>query len=80
MKNTVSMMVYTITFMAMYFVLSLFGCLFFTGNEHPDYDQVLGDTQWFIMYTLFLGWWVALIPARDCYISMEKKERSANTF
>ena len=76
MKNTVSMMVYTITFMAMYFVLSLFGCLFVEG----DYNDVLSDTQWFIMYTLFLGWWVALIPARDCYISMEKKERSANTF
>jgi hypothetical protein len=76
MKNTVSMMVYTITFMAMYFVLSLFGCLFVKG----DYNDVLSDTQWFIMYTLFLGWWIALIPAVDCYSSMEKKEKQMNTF
>jgi hypothetical protein len=71
MKNTVSLVVYVITFIAMYFVLSLFGSII--GG--CDYSTVLEERGWFIMYSLFLGWWLALIPANDVYEDLRRKER-----
>ena len=81
MKNTVSMVVYLITFFAMFFILSMLGMVFgFT------YKESLESEQWFIIYFMFLGWWMALIPAHDTYNLMQAKEiekemmRKRNTF
>ena len=69
MKNTMSMVVYLITFFAMYFILSMLGMVFgFT------YKESLESEQWFVMYSLFLGWWIAMIPAHDTYTLMQEKE------
>jgi len=73
MKTTLSILVYLITFFALYFGLSLFGCIFFIDNAHPDFDQVAGDKHWFFLYTIFIGLWISLIPARDIYEQLEKK-------
>ena len=79
MKNTMSMVVYVITFFAMFFILSMLGMVFgFT------YKESLESRNWFVMYSLFLGWWIAMIPAHDTYTLMQEKEterlRKKNTF
>ena len=70
MKNTASMVVYMITFFGMYFVISMLGMVF-----GYTYKQSLESVEWFTMYAFFIGWWIAMIPARDTYELFEKKER-----
>lgn len=72
MKNTVSLLVYLITFIAMYFVLSLFGSIVIGC----DYSTAIESRDWFVLYFLFIGWWVAIIPAVDAYESFKKRERA----
>lgn len=70
MKNTASMVVYVITFFAMYFAFSMLGMVFgFT------YKESLESENWFVMYSLFLGWWIAMIPAMDTWEMMDKRGR-----
>lgn len=68
MKNTMSMVVYVITFFAMFFCLSILGMCF-----GATYKQTIGSGNWFVMYSIFLGWWIALIPAHDTWELMNKK-------
>ena len=69
MKNTASMVVFMITFFGMYFIISMLGMVF-----GYTYKQSLESITWFSMYSFFLGWWIASIPARDTYEMMSKKE------
>jgi hypothetical protein len=61
MKKTISLLVYLITFFGMYFILSLFGCMFNDWN----YKGVLESVNWFVLYSIFIGWWIAIIPLYD---------------
>lgn len=70
MKNSISMVVYLITFFAMYLILSLFGLIL-----GYDYKESIESETWFIIYTIFLGWWIALVTARDAYQLIEKSEQ-----
>jgi hypothetical protein len=71
MKNTIIMVVYIITFFAMYFVISMFGiALGF------NYKSVIEDEAWFIVYSIFLGWWIAFLTAQDVYELIEKKSNN----
>lgn len=67
MKNTATLFTYLITFFGMYFILSAFGMVF--GNQ---YNECLNSSHWFFMYTIFIGWWLAMIPASDVYQSIDK--------
>jgi len=29
------------------------------------YQEVISDRGWFVIYTLFIGWWVAAFPALE---------------
>jgi hypothetical protein len=71
MKNSLTFVVFTITFFGMYFILSAFGLAF--GQQ---YNECINSLDWFIMYSLFLGWWIAGIFAHDVYLDLERKERS----
>jgi hypothetical protein len=62
MKKTICLLVYVLTFFVMYFTLSLFGCMFNDWN----YKGVLESVHWFTIYSIFLGWWIALLPVLDC--------------
>lgn len=61
MKSLTAILIYTATFFGMFFILSLVGTLWI------DYEKVLADRTWFMLYTLFFGWWLALFPTIEYY-------------
>ena len=72
MKVTKAMLVYLTSFIVGYLLLSAVGCLFFKSDlTHYTYSECLGTTNWFVIYTLFLGWWTAGIVANDYYESTQ---------
>ena len=81
MKKTVFMLTYLVTFLTVYMLVSSVGMLFFKGDgTHYTFAECAGDKSWFIIYSLFLGWWGAAIPAMEAYELMERKELMRNTF
>ena len=75
MKTSKSVGLFLITFFTMYFVLSAFGSIFYSpGEELNSYTRCVQDPQWFVVYSLFLGWWLALIPAMEYYEQLERGE------
>ena len=70
MNSIKIILIYILTFVGIYFVLSLLVMLF---NGH-DYLKAISSVEWFGMYTIFIGWWVALFPACEMYQSNLKKE------
>lgn len=68
MKTTKAIAVWFIAYMAIYLVLSAIGCLFFKGDgQHFTYSEIAGDRAWFIVYSLFIGWWAASVISMDYY-------------
>jgi hypothetical protein len=62
MKSLILMFIYTATFMGVFFSLSLIGLLW-----HDSYHAIVSDGGWFMAYTIFLGWWIAMFPTREYY-------------
>lgn len=54
MKNLLLILCFIGTFMLFFFLISAVGCLWF------PYVDIITDAQWFIAYTMLLGWWIAL--------------------
>jgi hypothetical protein len=68
MKTTKAIIVFIIAFFLFYLGLSATGCLFRDQNlNHFTYSACVGNITWFMMYTLFIGWWLAGIPATEYY-------------
>jgi hypothetical protein len=68
MKTTKAIVIWFVTYMVAYLVLSLVGCLFFDeGGCHLSYCDVTGNVSWFLFYGIFLGWWLSSIVAMDYY-------------
>ena len=66
MKVTVLFLVFIVSFMFWFFVLSAVGILWL------PYEAIITNAEWFLIYTLFFGWWLAGFPARSYYIMHEK--------
>lgn len=70
------MLVYLITFMLGYLVLSSFGCIFYKSDlVHYTYSECLGCVNWFFIYTMFIGWWIAAVVAHEYYDSQLESRR-----
>ena len=63
MKSLTLIFIYAFTFLGIFFSLSAIGLLW-----NDSYRAILADHTWFMMYTLFLGWWLALFPTREYYM------------
>lgn len=75
MKTSKSIAVYFIVFFTMYFVIGAFLSIFYPeGAAHNSYVNCIKDGAWFTIYTMFIGWWVALIPAIEYYEMVRKGE------
>lgn len=57
MKTLLAILFFLGVFMGMFFLLSLIGLLWV-----DSYKTIISDNGWFMAYTLFLGWWIAMIP------------------
>jgi hypothetical protein len=42
------------------------------GMFFVPYLEVITSDGWFIGYTMFFGWWLAIFPAREYYIKNEE--------
>ena len=62
MKSIIIMLIYTGTFMTMFFLLSLIGLLW-----NDSYHAVISDHGWFMAYTILFGWWLSLFPTVEYY-------------
>ena len=67
MKSLIALFIYVGTFMAVFFALSLVGLLW-----ADDYYSIVATQQWFILYSIFIGWWVSLLPTREYYMHHQK--------
>jgi hypothetical protein len=73
MKTTKTIIVFIVAYMLIYLLLSSIGCIFFNKDlQHYSYSECIGNTMWFMMYNLFIGWWVAGIVANDYYETINK--------
>jgi hypothetical protein len=76
MKTTKSILVFAVTFVLGYLLLSVLGCMFFdTDGNHNHYSDILGNRNWFTIYSIFIGWWVATIASTEYYELLEKKTK-----
>lgn len=66
MKSIILIGTYLVSFVLFFLLLSLIG-VFFT-----PYSDIVTNHNWFMVYAMFLGWWLAIFPAREYYISQEK--------
>lgn len=66
MKTITLFIVYFVSFIFFFLMLSTVG-MFFT-----PYLEVITSDGWFIGYTLFFGWWMAMFPAREYYLANEE--------
>jgi hypothetical protein len=65
MKSIILIGTYLVSFVLFFLLLSLIG-VFFT-----PYSEIITNHNWFMVYAMFLGWWLAIFPAREYYISQE---------
>lgn len=76
MKTTKSILVFTVTFILGYLLLSVLGCMFFDADgNHNNYSDVIGNRTWFTVYSTFIGWWVAAIAGSEYYEALENKNK-----
>lgn len=68
MKSLLLLAIYIASFIIIYFIVS-FPAYIFVGS----YKAVIYNSTWQLMYTLFVGWWLAVYPAREYYIKHEKE-------
>lgn len=54
--------IWLFVFMLMFFVLSFIGLLWMSS-----YKECISSVDWFVTYTLLIGWWLALIPTIEYY-------------
>ena len=67
MKSIIAILIYVGTFMGMFFLLSSIGLLW-----ADSYYAVVSNNHWFILYSMFFGWWISLFPTREYYINNEE--------
>ena len=54
MKFTIGTLIFIVAFMLYYLILSLIGSIF-VGS----FKATVTDSDWFFIYSLMLGWWLA---------------------
>ncbi len=67
MKSLILLAIYVLAFVCIYMMLSLVG-LVFTDMSYVD---ILHSNAWAMIYSLFLGPWLSVFPAREYYVSNE---------
>ena len=76
MKTTKSILVFAVTYIIGYLFLSVLGCMFFDADgNHNHYSDILGNRSWFIIYSLFIGVWIALTASHEYYELLENKKK-----
>lgn len=62
MKTLALLVTYVLSFICMFYIISLMGIIFL------PYTKIITNDGWRIVYTVFFGWWLAILPVRELYI------------
>ena len=65
MKTLALIIIYVLSFICIFYVLSLVGIIF------KPYTQIITNDGWRVTYSMFFGWWLAILPARELYIQLK---------
>jgi len=63
MKTLLLLAIYIASFVIIFFIVSFPPCIF-VGS----YKAVIYNSTWQLMYSFFIGWWMASFPAREYYL------------
>lgn len=75
MKSIILLSIYLLSFIIIFMMLSLVGIVFSDSN----YVDILHSNGWSVIYSLFIGWWMSIFPAREYYlVNQEYFERVFN--
>jgi len=67
MKSLIAILIYLGTFMGMFFLLSAIGLLW-----ADNYNAIVSDNGWFMVYAMFFGWWMSILPTREYYVANQE--------
>ena len=65
MKYIITALIYIGCFMSLYLILS--GCIWIVTSL--SYKEIIHSINWFMSYTILIGWWAALFPSTEYYES-----------
>lgn len=68
MKSLTLLAIYIASFIICFLILSVPGYLF-VGS----FEAVIKCTTWQLMYSLFIGWWMAVLPTREYYLKNQQE-------
>lgn len=63
MRTITLFIIYFVSFVFLYLLISTIGMFF------QSYIETITSYDWFKNYSLFLGWWLSIFPAREYYIA-----------
>ena len=62
MKSLTCILIYIGSFLGLFFLLSLVGIIW------TSYHDVIATESWWMIYSLFIGWWISIFPTREYYL------------
>lgn len=65
MKTLALLVTYVLSFVCMFYIISLIGIIF------TPYSQIVVNDGWRVVYCMFFGWWLAILPTRELYIQLK---------
>jgi hypothetical protein len=68
MKSITLLGIYLMSFVIIYMMLTMLGLVF----SEASYISMLRGDAWMMIYSLFLGPWLSIFPAREYYIVHEE--------
>lgn len=68
MKAIKLSLIYILSFMGFFFILSSCGMIWQKAFDFDSYKSIVSDVPWFFVYTILIGWWLALLPTREYYL------------
>jgi hypothetical protein len=66
MKSLILIVIYIGTFIGLFLLFSFIGLLW-----NDSYRSIIGDGNWFFLYSVVFGWWLSAFPAREYYTHNE---------
>ena len=67
MKSLILIVIYVGTFIGLFLLFSLIGLLW-----NDSYSSIIRDGNWFFLYSVVFGWWLAIFPAREYYVHHQR--------
>ena len=68
MKTLKLTLIYSASFIIGYLILSVCGLVWAQSIDLDSYKSIVFDVEWFFVYKILIGWWLAILPTRMYYM------------